>query len=736
MILDPELRAAWKQQATEAHGPVVGAIALCEHAHDTPEHDHAGYQGAEWAKALQACLVAWAATDRDDMAKTAERLFTALIDDLDDIGDHKGGNEAARRDDGYAIRNLGPYTALAYDWLHDRLPAPLRTRARERWKAWLDWYDQKGYRARVPGTNYQAGYLIAATTIAIAQGGDAGADGAALWRHVADDLWGKDMAAAFAKGGVLDGGDWPEGWQYGPLSVAEYALATRIARKAGITVDGVEPWLSSLLRRHVYALSPADGVYPGGDTENEAPNLAPNVLTLDAVAVGESTPDEKRWARSELGRLKITDSNYLLYDSLANTGERPIPLPRPAWPTWYISAATSTVYARTRWDDRAIWFVAECNKALDVDHHHPDAGNFVLSRGKDDVIVDPSPYGTQSTLTSNAPTVASAHLPADYIPSQGFWGVQTGWDWATQRKSGVVAARCDYSDQYKFQERKTDVPDAIRDLVLLPNADGTDATLVVVDRASTTAADRAMFLRFRTPGGLKLDGDNGESVVGGSKLAIAGVARSSGKPLVGVTQLKDCFKAGTIRGKCDAARFSAVDYRVEIAGPEPRAVHALSAIDKGARAPAITAIKGDGWAGVRVSGVRDAVVVWPTEKTGKLAYKVPHGKAVSHVVLDAPAPSGGATITATAAGGDCSVEIAPGGTTPARPAVFTLDDACQLTLDPEAPSAASAIGTKPRGSGNARSARSGCCGAQTTPESSLAMAFVVALVLRRRRQIM
>jgi len=114
-------------------------------------------------------------------------------------------------------------------------------------------------------------------------------------------------------------------------------------------------------------------------------------------------------------------------------------------------------------------------------------------------------------------------------------------------------------------------------------------------------------------------------------------------------------------------------------------------------------------------------------------YKTPHGKAVSHIVLDAPAPSGGATITASASGGDCTVEIAPGGTTPARPAVFTLDDACQLTIDPEAPSAASAIGTKPRGSGaNAHSARSGCCGAQTTPESSLAMAFVVGLILRRR----
>ena len=43
----------------------------------------------------------------------------------------EAGYEAARRDDGYAIRNLGPYTALAYDWFHDAIPADVRARARE-----------------------------------------------------------------------------------------------------------------------------------------------------------------------------------------------------------------------------------------------------------------------------------------------------------------------------------------------------------------------------------------------------------------------------------------------------------------------------------------------------------------------------------------------------------------------------------------------------------------------------
>src|SRR5258705_14020597 len=86
MLLDGELRAAWKADAKEQRGPVIGAIRLCREATDTPEHDHAVYQGSEWAKTLQACLVAWAATDQADYSKTAVRFFKALLDDLDRIG--------------------------------------------------------------------------------------------------------------------------------------------------------------------------------------------------------------------------------------------------------------------------------------------------------------------------------------------------------------------------------------------------------------------------------------------------------------------------------------------------------------------------------------------------------------------------------------------------------------------------------------------------------------------------
>jgi hypothetical protein len=732
MLLDATLRAAWKAELAKKRGPVADAVALCDEDRSRRDHDGALYMGAEWAKMLQACLVAWAATDKPEYVASSLKFFTALIDDLDQIGDGKGGDTAASRDAGYPIRNLGPYTAIAYDWLHDApgMTPALRARARRRWAAWLAWFKDEGYHARDPGANYQAGYLLAATLIAVAQGGEAAdTSGPALWRFVADELWGKDMAAALAAGGVLDGGDWPEGWQYGPLSVVEYAFAARVAKAHGIPVEGVTPWLASLLRRHVHALTPADKMWPGGDFDDDQANMPPQILPLNAVALGDANPDDKRWAKGEIARLELTDKDWLLHDALATVGDPPAQVPRASWPTWYQAAGTATLFARSAWDGDAIWFVASCARSS-ADHHAPDAGNFALSRGGADLIVDPSPYGSLSTLTTNAPTVMSKNLGPKYVPSQAPWGQAIGWRWATKTRGGVVAARCDYADAYRFQQRESDIKEALRDFVLLPSADGRDASLVVVDRANTDAVDRKMYLRFRVPAELAIDRTGtGTATIGGARVTISG----GHTPSVGRTSLKDCFKEGTTRGNCDAARFPVTDYRVEIGGPEPRAVHVIAATAaKGAASH--TTISGDGWTGARIAGTRDAVVVWPRRPGSDFAYRAPKGKAVTHVVLDAPATDGKATISARPDGDGCAVTVAAGGTTRAQPAIVTLDDACAVTADPEEPNGVSAEGKPAAVRGRAGAASGGCCGGHGKRGGAMVAAGFVVLVLLWRRK--
>jgi hypothetical protein len=484
---------------------------------------------------------------------------------------------------------------------------------------------------------------------------------------------------------VLEGGDWDEGWQYGPLSVAEYALAARVAGAHGIRVDGISLWLASVLRRYVHALNPSDQLWAGGDFDEDRAYIPPQVLPLDAVALGDAPANEKRWAKGEIARLKLSDKEMPLFGALAALGDPPAPVPRASWPTWTTAAATGTLFTRSSWDDRAIWFVAACAHTTDLDHRSPNAGNFVLSRGRADLIVDPSPYGSRSTLTGNAPTVRSRNLPPNYVPSQGAWGQQIAWRWATKTEGGVVAARCDYTEAYRFKETDPDIAEALRDFVLLPSPDGHDASLVVVDRATTGAADLDMDLRFRVPAELAIDATGtGTATIAGARLAISGGKDAA----VGRTNLKDCFKDGTTRGNCDAARFPVTDYRVEIAGPEPRAVHVIEATD--ARGGARHAdISGPDWTGVSISGTRDAVVVWPNKPGRELAYRAPRGTSVTHVVLDAPAADGKATVSARPDGDGCAVTVAPGGPIPAQPIIVTLNDGCAVTADGEQPNGVS-----------------------------------------------
>jgi uncharacterized protein (TIGR03382 family) len=737
MLLDAKLRAAWQAALQDGRGPLVGAVTLCDEDRTRRDHDGALYMGAEWAKMLQACLVAWAATDKHEYGVSALKFFTALIDDLEKIGDGKGGDTAVARDSGYPIRNLGPYTAIAYDWLHDfpGMTPELRMRARRRWAAWLPWFRDKGYHARDPGSNYQAGYLISATLVAIAQGGEAGEEsGSALWKFVADELWAKDMAAALSAGGVLDGGDWNEGWQYGPFSVAEYALAARIGKAYGLATAGITAWLDSVLRRHVYALNPSDRLWAGGDYDDDHAYMSPQVLVLDAISLGDASPDAKRWAKGELSRLKLTDKDALLYDALAMLGDPPQLVPRASWPTWYQAAATATLFTRTSWDDRAIWFVAACAQTSGLDHRSPNAGNFVLSRGAADLIVDPSPYGSLSTLAGNAPTVRSGQKLPNYLPSQLAWSEDIAWVWATKTRGGIVAARCDYSDAYRFQDRKSDIAGALRDFVLLPSADGHDASLVIFDRATTGDVDHRMYLRFRVPAELAIDkAGTGTATIKDARVTITGAY----SPSLGRTALKDCFKDGTTRGNCDAARFPVTDYRVELPGPEPRALHVIDATDAGG-AVKHTPLSGDGWTGVRVQGTRDAAVVWPNKSEDRLAVRAPKGqpgKPASLVVLGAPATDGKATVSAKPDGDGCAVTIAAGGPIASRPLIVTLDDACAVTADPEEPRGVTAEG-KPAAPVRTKPSprHGGCCGAQSAPGSPLAMSFVVLAVLWRRRK--
>lgn len=699
LFLDGPTLTRMQELAAVPGSAVARAVARCNDVIANPSRwQNGGSQGFDFHEPFGACAVAWKVTGEARHGEAAVRYYRALVDDKMTLGDGAGGDTAVRSDAGFAMRGYGPYTAIAYDWLYDApgVDEALRARARQRFKAWTDWYDgergltaeeRTGYNARVAGANYHAGWLLGATLIAIAQASEAEGDtDAALWEYVVDEQFGRIMAPAVQPGGVLDGGDWSEGWQYGPLSVIEYSLAARALRENGVELAGYAEWESELVARMIYALTPdRSGIYISGDFADAEPIYrAPPVLALYAALADVASDEAKGWAQSLITSLRMNESSFLLLAALGEA-RAPAATPFPAdASTWYYATGTRVLHARSDWSAQAAWLVTRCMEGERAhDHAFMDAGNLVWSRGSDHLIVDPTPYGSLSTLTTNAPTITSANLPESYRPSQGPWGLPTevGFAWARQTQSGVVAARCDWRGQLRFRdEAAPDVDRAVRDVVMVPwNG---DAATIVIDRVDGSAADRPLQLRFRTPGTLTQSGSSATARVGSSTLSIHMPFASGGTPSVrAVPVMSQCPGE---RGTCDVGRFATHEWRVSVPGPSSRAIHVLSAAGAAGPAPRVTDNEG-----VRVVDVTvgdRAVFVVERESDGALTYRTPKAGDALHVVVDAPRGNRGrSNVTVTAAGDSCEVAVtAADGDAgfDGQPLVLRVDNDCVAAEDP------------------------------------------------------
>lgn len=725
ILLDDGLRASWKKQAGDKSGAVAKAIGRCEATRREPkEFQRDSYMGFDWSASAAACLISWVVRGKDEDASSAMIFVAALLDDLDHIGDGKGGEKAVHRDTGYAIRSMPPYVALAYDWLYDHpvMTPAFKQRIRERLESWISWDRKSGYHNHTLGTNFHAGSVWSTTLTAIALAGENDEVVTSLWNHVRDVIWAKDMAKMLGPGGILEGGDFPEGWQYAPLSVAEYSLIARIASQQGIAIDGTEAWLSSMFVRTVHARSGSrDTIAAVGDTDEPVASIAVSPMTLLAFLVGPASAITQREAAAEKLRLGLVSKDQFLFEALAQArAVVPGAAPIATWPTSYYAPGVHTFYARTTWAPEGVWLQTICmgTPNQDADHMAPNAGNVVVTRGTDEVIIDPTPYGSMSTLTSNAPTVDSKQQVATYRPSQAPWGETTHFAWALQTATGVVATRCDYADQYKFQDRASDVDLATRDLVLIPWGKKLgDASIVVIDRATTGHADLAMYLRFRSPAKLALANNVATAKVGASTLAIHKIIPVSEQGEVRQPAVDACWKVD--RGKCDSTRIPTGEYRITIPGPAPESIHVIDVSGGDLLAVDTPAF------GV-THLIRGAQHAYVATKPG--SYTATPAAGAIHIATDGKA-------TVTKLGTSCKIDVTSEDVK--QPAVLVVDADCKSTEDPQigpaAPGQAGSGALIPVSTVPQRGkTRGGCCDAGGDLGTSLVAMLLVVALLRTR----
>jgi hypothetical protein len=719
--LDSATRAGIQAQVDPASEPMRRAMTRCARAYAEPgEYATGGWQGFEFVITLSSCLATYAGTGGQDALTTAIKYWSVLLDDYQEVGDGLGGDTVVTHDTGYAMRTFAPYAALAYDWLHDApgVTESLRAHARQRFDAWSTYYTAQGYLRNQPGANYQAGYAFAATLIAIAEGGEAGAAGESHWVNVRDVIWKRDLLPAFRLGGVLEGGDWPEGWQYGPLSVLEHALGARALRDNGVNVDDAATWTNALPWRFAYGQTPStQQAFAGGDSDSDTPYRKPTNGALLGAIVGLASDGAKSLARQLNTSLSLTNENPL-FDVLAAATLGPSTALPTTTPTSYLARGTGNWYVRADWSAASSWAVLQCSPKVVDDHQYANAGNWVLTRGADDVVVDPSPYGSLSTLTGNAPAVDSASLPEGYSPSQGFWGKKTNWAWTRRSGSGLAVGRCDYADQFQRSDVKSDVASASRDFVLIPRAEGA-ATMVLLDRVVTGAAERALHLRVRTPANLGLQGDVASGSVGSSSLTIRKLWSSAGAGSVrAMPQGTECPSSSH---GCDVSKLAAgSEYRLDVAGPDAQALHVVDTrTNAGGSPPPAELLDGTGFRGVRISdGERSVAILTAKDaKAGSLSYRVPAAAGAVHVVVDAPVDANGESdVSAVREGTDCRVDVSAhqsaGPGLNGRPLVLRVGADCVVSDDGEQASPAPADLGNTAGTGGVSSGPVSNAGAQ------------------------
>jgi len=267
----------------------------------------------------------------------------------------------------------------------------------------------------------------------------------------------------------------------------------------------MDAWASSVAVRYVYGnLAQLDAQWVGGDFDSSEVYQAPSATVLDAVLAGPSSDQAASWALWLKQQQKPRRSGFV-YSAIAElraVAPADYRAQSPAPPLWYLSRGSRAMYVRSDWSAGAYWGVFSSPPHLVDDHQHFAASNFVLSRGGDHLIVDPSEYGAENTFETNAVSADSPSLTGDLAKTQSYDDAAELL-WARASDANVFAARSDFAAAFTVHGA-SDIPYAHREWVFLPEGE-----VVAIDRVHTADAAHVMYVNFHANTGGRLALANG-----------------------------------------------------------------------------------------------------------------------------------------------------------------------------------------------------------------------------------
>ncbi len=165
--------------------------------------------------------------------------------------EYSNGTRLYSRDSGYDIRFELMYLMVAYDWLNDQFSVADKSLMVTVANNWLDWYAANGYARTHPVENYYAGYLQGRILSVLATAGD----NAQAQRQL-DELHRMLAQEVPIISQRICGGDWSEGWNYGPYTFIEFTLANQALLEAGENWDAAFDFVHNVGQSYAYMVSP------------------------------------------------------------------------------------------------------------------------------------------------------------------------------------------------------------------------------------------------------------------------------------------------------------------------------------------------------------------------------------------------------------------------------------------------------------------------------------------------
>jgi fibronectin type 3 domain-containing protein len=319
-----------------------------------------------------------------------------------------GGFNSIQVDAGYTTRYLA-YIPLGLDWLSgfSGLSPQLVTQADNLLVQWSNYISTSGYHYDAPGSNYGAGEYFQNALTALYLDGRVSA-GTQLMSNLVS--WRQTYLLPVLQDtgtGGLNGGFWPEGWNYGWEATSDLILASVALEEGGyINATPEHTWASQVVDALISAQPAANELYDGGQWYNYPTRFLDKDLfyVLSATASSAAEQSYANYIVQNYPASDFIEGNNTNYNN-AYTYQGMLfgnpSAPASYWsslPLQHFSSGSGLLTARSDWgtsgdDPNATWMSVQMGNFLTLDHQTLTPGQVQIQRGSDDLLVNGAAVG-------------------------------------------------------------------------------------------------------------------------------------------------------------------------------------------------------------------------------------------------------------------------------------------------------------------------------------------------------